>query len=223
MADRRTVDPSAPIGARLPGRDPAHTNTQSPGVGRRTARRGSSEPVDVVDLSPAGAAGASDAGSQGEARLAGEAAPASSALVRLLRRWRQGLLLLLVRSLFESTRPPQPRLPIQDDAGRAGGRRRHRRVGGEAIRVRIDSRVYRVFDVSLGGFSFGPDDGSLIPHQRFYFAMWRGDAAEAQPFRADAVVVRIAEGRVAAQFFLPFGSTRRLIARLVQRSPGRGA
>ena len=112
---------------------------------------------------------------------------------------------------------PPPRLPRQSEVRRRD-RRQHERVPSKGCTVRIDSQVYEILDVSLGGFTFGPDCDLLIPNQRFYFELrFHGDPP-APPVRADGMVVRVTGGTVAAKFFLPLTTTQRLIAEFVSRN-----
>ncbi len=113
--------------------------------------------------------------------------------------------------------PALPRAPrrVEKDPR---DRRQHERIPSKGCTVRIDSQIYEILDVSLGGFTFGPDRDMLIPNQRFYFELrFHGDPP-APPVRADGMVVRVSGGIVAAKFFLPLTTTQRLIAEFVARN-----
>ena len=166
-----------------------------------------------------------------EVRLSADAAALSAAqaepspgLLALLGAFLERLFARLQRALA-STRVPEAgpaalpdhlRLPTDPPRAPEGRNRRvHERFDSFGCTVRIDSTVYEVLDVSLGGFTFGPDYGQLVPNQRFYCELSIPGEPRAEPLRADGKVVRVHDGVVAARFFLPLSATRRLIAAFV--------
>ena len=240
MDDDRQVDSAAPVSGstvtghesfpgslgRRSGDGPRSPARQHGDPNRRDLNRGN--PTDIVDIRAD--IRALPIVTDPESWDPEPSRPASSAdtgtvAPGIFKRFRRWLLILVAKLLFEEVeiRPrSRPRgNPASNPQARAddgGNRRRHRRVAAGANRVRVDGRVYQLFDISLGGFSFGPADDYLIPDQRFYFEIGPAGEPQTTVFRADAVIVRIRDGRFAAAFFFPFSATRRRIAELVGRN-----
>ncbi len=160
--------------------------------------------------------------------LAGGAAGASrppDTVGSWLGRWIDRLRAALVRAVMGWRRvppltparpdPPPPSVSPRLREVSEAERRVHERFDSVDCTVRIDSTVYRVLDVSLGGFTFGPDRGHLIANQRFYFELRFPGDHPAPPVRADGTVVRVNNGVIAAKFFLPLSATKRLISDFV--------
>ncbi|MCB9949198.1 MAG: PilZ domain-containing protein [Rhodospirillaceae bacterium] len=184
---------------------------------REAPRRPAADPEDIVVLSP-----------DAERAVAGAAQPPLLPLGWLVRLGhaigRLWFLLTTDEQVGDADAPPQQAPPGRIPSFRAArpvdprDRRLHQRVLSKGCTVRIDSQVYEILDVSLGGFTFGPDRGALIANQRFYFELsFHGDPP-VRPVRADGTIVRVANGIIAAKFFLPLTTTQRLIAEFVARN-----
>ena len=81
--------------------------------------------------------------------------------------------------------------------------REHDRAPGHGVRVRIDSHVYQVEDLSPVGFRLYPYDGDLIARQQFNFRFQLVLNGESHDFPCKGYVVRIDEKGLAAKYQRP--------------------
>lgn len=87
--------------------------------------------------------------------------------------------------------------------------------------VRVDSRTYTLENWSVSGILFSGHDGRLAKGQRFKLAVDVRSGPATIEFNAEAVVVRTAGDKVAAQFFMIDNVKKRQIAEYFARAEGK--
>ena len=79
-------------------------------------------------------------------------------------------------------------------------RLRARRFPAPDVTIRIDSKTYALYNISLTGFALRDYDGYFAEGQQFVFELQIKDADRRSEYRAAAKVIRIGADSLAARF-----------------------